>query len=103
MITNPSSALVGTQGIYAGNDTVDRAIPHGLGRVPVIVMMTDFYAVSFARIHGADPITLANSRVALHSKDTVTAMDDVNFYVGDASNYIESCNAIGSDYRWAAL
>jgi hypothetical protein len=87
-----------TTGTFAGNDAANRAIPHGLGRTPSLVVMTNGTQTAAHIICGQSGTILYTSV----GVKTVTAMDAVNFYVGEASNYTTSGNAAGTTYIWSA-
>lgn len=91
-------------GSYTGNDTANRAIPHGLTSVPSLVLIhrtgtpdcftiMDTYALMY---HHSAPFNTANSHA-------VTAMDTTNFYVGNGANYSQSANAAATAYNWTAF
>jgi len=88
-----------TSGTYAGNDTVNRAIPHSLGRTPKIVMINEQGGT-----YGSTIITgcafISNN---LAGGRAVTDPDGTNFYVGNATSYPESSNGSGRTYRWVAM
>lgn len=87
--------LTGKVIIYDGNDTVNRAIPHGLGRTPICQL----FVVPGATWHGWHIVP-----GRLQTQDTgyvtfsVAAADDTNIYVGNASSYPVSANGIGKTY-----
>lgn len=89
-------------GSYAGNDTVNRAIPHGLGVTPKLVIITHFESQQWFRLHQglADILEMDPSAFA---KYAVTVMNSTNFYVGNAANYDDSANAAGEEYYWVAM
>lgn len=93
--------LVGLHGSFAGNNTVNRAIPHGLGRTPI------FHIYSRDDIgHGSiqiDPGYISTIYYEAQHHLAVTASDDTNFYVGNASNYGASANATGRTYDWVVI
>ncbi len=92
-----------TSGSYTGNDTQDRAIPHGLGVVPKAVLIQSVGSTVFNAIVGA------TARISSHisggdaTQYTVTVIDNTNFYVGDIAQYAGTANASGVDYYWAAF
>lgn len=87
-----------TGSTYVGNDSANRAIPHGLGRIPKAVIIVansgnyNYHVVQSGMIHNIGTSFLA-----------VTAMDATNFYVGNAGSYPNSGNATGTTYTWSAL
>lgn len=87
---------------YAGNNTTNRAIPHGLTYAPS--------RVSFVR-SGAPGGTMEMIQPGyIHHSDTdidnaysVTSADSTNFYVGNASSYSATANGTGITYNWVAV
>lgn len=94
-----------TSGSYTGDDTVNRAIAHGLSVIPKIVLVTTVGGGndgSFGRIQvGYANVIYLND--ALLSVLSVTAPDSTNFYVGNATQYARSLNAAGLTYYWVAI
>lgn len=97
-----------TSGSYTGDSTANRAIPHGLGVVPklVLIMRNTAGAESYVfRIYG-DQAKIRDwyvgGTVAAGALD-VTAPDATNFYVGNATSYDRSANYTGVAYVWVAL
>jgi hypothetical protein len=101
-ITLADIPATSTKGSYAGNNTNNRAIPHGLGATPSIVLITYRFGSYFYRI-----ITLWNYiyylAPAAGGALPVTALNSTNFYVGNPASYTNSANATGSDYGWQAI
>lgn len=89
-------------GSYVGNNTVNRAIAHGLGVKPKLVYLLLSVRGEVMRlvdgtalVHtltGADEYTYA-----------VTAMDVTNFYVGNATSYNFSGNDSTKTYYWIGI
>lgn len=80
---------------FNGNDSVNRAIPHGLGVVPKFVILSGVGAYSMCivengKINFLEPVASAQY--------AVTSMDATNIYVGNASDYNGSCNGVGYTY-----
>lgn len=95
-----------TSGSYVGNSSANRAIPHGLGVTPKIVLITGFTTAmtyySLHRIHeslGRITYEWGSNYASL----PVTAPDSQNFYVGNSSDYGKSANAQDYNYYWAAI
>lgn len=94
MINNPATGAAATNGNYTGDDTVNRGIPHGLGKVPKLVRL----------LYQATPYTMIKAgEIAGPSMYAVTAWDATNFYVGNASGYHNSANGTGIPYYWVAI
>ena len=95
-----------TSGSYTGDDSVNRALPHGLGTTPKIVAIYGgMYSASnnfFYAIHPSYNYILYVSG-ATQGRYAVTALDGTNFYVGNASNYGQSANADTLLYYWVAF
>lgn len=98
-LVNKSNAIISSSGGYAGNDTANRAIPHGLGRIPSNVYITlNGNQFAFSITNGrAEIVNIGAGFLA------VTAPDATNFYVGNAGSYGVSANAAGSNYSWSAV
>lgn len=86
---------------YVGNNAVNRAIPHGLARIPQHVCINgDTGTACYAP-------TIINGR-AYNALDTVvsyavTSADIVNFYVGNASNFAQTGNTSNVVWQWMAI
>jgi hypothetical protein len=89
-----------TIGTYAGNDGVNRAIPHGLGVIPdLIFTCVDNLTVMNMQQGGVMGTMLVSSGGRLD----VTTPDATNFYVGNGASLTNSNNAAGVNYRWMAF
>ena len=95
-----NSSKENTTGNIAGNNTTNRAIPHGLGVTPKFMFMWRNEA-DVRYILKNDQFCFLNEGVS--SALSVTAMDDTNFYVGNPSNYSWTGNATGSTYYWVCF
>lgn len=95
----PHLGCIINYGTYAGNDVADRAIPHGLGVMPIIVWIyKDDFQKNGVTVKG-NPDLLIGSGDAV----PVTNMDSTNFHVGQAGNHADAVNAAGSNYMWYAI
>jgi len=93
-----------TSGTYTGNAAVNRAIPHGLPNIPKFVLLNGITGYYFYTIIEAGKINWQKAQVTASSGQlAVTAMDDVNFYVGNATDYSGSANANTYAYHWVAV
>ena len=92
--------IQGTSGSYTGNSTVNRAIPHGLGRTPKMVFLV-FNAGLKQFIIQLAFITKIEHNVATLCY-VITTPDATNFYVGNATDYEASANAVHL-YDWVAI
>lgn len=90
---------------YTGNSTANRAIPHGLGKTPSIVIISqtgggtqptsDFFIFNTGRID--------NHFTGGAGNGTVTAPDNTNFYVGINGNFEAGANLNNATYIWVAI
>jgi len=100
-ISQVPSARV-TTGTYAGDGTVNKAIPHGLGVTPAIVMIhVNLGSYWFRIIKGHAVITALSASVNTYK--AVTKPDNTNFYVGNSGDYAASANSGTGTYWWAAI
>jgi len=102
-ISNPGgpTVLVAT-GIYTGDDTVNRAIPHTLGQTPKLILIAWAVGTMIYRIHvGLNSVIYMSP--TLSGVLAVTAPNSTNFYVGNATNYNNSANMATRPYRWFAI
>ena len=91
--------LTSATGTYAGNDAVNRAIPHELGVIPKFIYIQIDTAMNPYFISGG----VAGILQVGTSYHAVTAPTTANFYVGNATSYPQSANAVGNTYRWVAI
>jgi len=89
----------GRAGSYNGNDAVNRAIPHGLGRIPNIVIVKNHTAgtIYLIDVTGSMSIQAGASDFIV----SVTAPDATNLYVGDGAN--KFANDSPKVFYWGAL
>lgn len=93
-----------TTGTYTGDDTVNRAIPHGLGCVPKLVILRYFVASLSYFIFGGDTsIIYWGPDAAAMGGHAITTPTDTNFYVGNADNYQQSANSDTHGFKWVAF
>lgn len=98
-MSNLHSAFRITTGTYAGDDSANKAIAHGLGRTPKFVYIQIDTASNPFFIAG-DAAGILQVGTSFHA---VTAPGSTNFYVGNAASYPQSANAVGNTYRWVAI
>ena len=101
----PALAARQTGGTYNGDSTFNRAIAHGLGVIPKLIVIID---ASGMYLHHLFPGIAAIPCVyltgtAAGSSYAVTAPDINNFYVGNSTSYAKSANNTGIVYTWVAL
>ncbi|MBU2685588.1 MAG: hypothetical protein KKF27_20295, partial [Gammaproteobacteria bacterium] len=93
-----------SSGTYAGNNTVNRAVAHGLSSTPNFIIIQDITAGEFwHRVSGTKLYTLQMAGTLGNTNYTVTAIDGTNFYVGNASDYTQSANLTGKTYAFIAI
>ena len=95
------SVVVGSTGTYTGDDTVNRAIAHGLGATPKMVVIIDSTGAILVHIFGAAAV-LNYQHGSAGTGLAVTIPDSTNFYVGNATAYPGSGNGVGYTYYWVA-
>lgn len=102
-----STVLAFNSSNFAGNSSANRAIPHGLGRAPNLVILTrrtdanDGTQVNI--IHAGESGYIRNITSGTNNVLAVTAVDATNFYVGNATDYSDTGNLTGQTYYWVAL
>lgn len=106
-LQNPGSTVKIAEGTYTGDDSVNRAIPHGLGKIPSQVIIQNQEA-NAARGEYVFLLLKAHARMSCvkggaSSSLTVTAMDITNFYVGNATAPGMAANANTIPYGWVAI
>ena len=101
-ITDTSKLCVISTGTYTGDDSVNRAIAHGLGVVPKFVKIAASGALSpiiqiieMGVIHFMDAVNYNNL--------SVTNPTTTNFYIGNATDYAHTANTNGATYSWVAF
>lgn len=97
--------VVSGSGSYTGNNTVNRAIPHGLGVVPFLIVIIDNNnAGAFIGLVFDDLIVSVGGVPVIATSYAVTAADATNFYVGNAAEYWGSLNSSQPRYyEWRIL
>jgi hypothetical protein len=108
-----SGGSVLSSGTYTGNNTQNRAIPHGLGVTPRLVLIytasTGSNTVYEYKIYsGCDYIyyayyTAGGANPWLGATYSTTTKDSTNFYVGKSASYDYSANRSGTVYYWVAI
>jgi hypothetical protein len=86
---------------YPGNNTANRAIAHGLGMTPKLVLLS-------LGTHGRTLKILESGKIEFVSDAgsnllAVTAWDSTNFYVGNATEYAHSANDNSFTWSWVAF
>jgi len=105
--THEATAIAGiTSGSYPGNNAVNRELPHGLGKLPKIIIITTYLDATNA---GILLITYPTPWAIRYVSDTASSVlivagaTSTNFYVGNATNYHQSANALYYGYDWIAI
>jgi hypothetical protein len=95
VIIGRGQQILGKSGTYTGDGSVNKAVPHGLGRVPKMLIITQpgvvnvFFCVKDAIVFFG------------FAEEAVTAMDATNFYVGNAGSLPFSANVNATNYLWS--
>jgi hypothetical protein len=103
-----------SSGSYTGNDTANRAIPHGLGVIPILVLIwyrkitspyNSYFAVQNPNIAALFGFygDMSTGYWMMRTDLSLTAINATNFYIGDSSDYPKSMNGAGLTYYWAAI
>jgi len=106
---NPAAGVLFKSGTYAGDQSVNKAIAHGLGKTPKLVIIRQVYVGSTTR--GAYTYIIVQAAYIYYqggganSELAVTAPDSTNFYVGNATSYDLSANFAHASvtYHWTAF
>jgi len=92
-----------TTGTYVGDSSANKAISHGLGRIPLFVEIFNFDVAGF----GHKVILSEYSGFIIHAglagSLAVTPLDAYSFYVGNAADYGLSSNVAANTYYWIAV
>ena len=88
-------------GNYAGDNTANKAIAHGLGAIPKAVFIVAA-SYQYQILIGYAFIRWLSTAPA-YGGHAVTAPTSTNFYVGNATDYGQSANATGTTYYWVAI
>lgn len=93
-----------SSGLYTGNNTVNRAIPHGLGVKPKHIVL-DVVEISVPATVYLGSILEDGyfANLSINTRYVVTTVDDTNFYVGNAVNYPGSGNGTLYTNNWVAI
>jgi hypothetical protein len=89
-------------GTYTGNASANRAVAHGLGRTPKMVIIarsTTYATIRHLIVPGQIGFAGGVTNEPVYA---VTTWDSTSFYVGNASNYDLSSNDNGTGYNWVA-
>ena len=86
-------------GSYAGNSTQNRAIPHTLGVIPMLIVLTDDTGGLYTISNGLAFIWVHANGIG--AAFAVTAATTTNFYVGSAAVQYYG-NLTGRTYTWNA-
>ena len=89
-----------TSGTYSGDNTSNRAIPHGLGVEPKYVVI---HSTSSRRWYNNYGDSLKYQYGSTSASYAVTDWTTTNFYVGESSSYTATANGSGVSYYWTAF
>ena len=92
-----------TTGTYVGNGVQNRAIPHGLGRRPNLVIIVRVNTAGNIYLFHSSNTQMYTINATSFSMRNVTDMDDTNFYVGDNVDWDASANLDTLNYGWVAI
>ncbi|MBA7536701.1 hypothetical protein ES705_28965 [subsurface metagenome] len=84
-----------TSGTFTGDNASNRAIPHGLGVTPKMVLIAELSGVHLGFISGTK-----NVYVYGDADETVTVWNTTNFYVTKGTVFF---NSSGIVYNWVAF
>lgn len=89
------------EGTYTGNATNNRAIPHGLSKIPklIVLRLQNGAASAFMTITSNGHIMGVNASAT--TMQVCTAIDNTNFYVGGAAGVWS--NESTDTYTWVAI
>ncbi len=93
----PASSSAGQ---YTGNNSVNRAIAHGLGSTPRLVFIAD--AAAATHLFNIVGVQAQIRWIGGDAVLAVTAPDTTNFYVGNNTSYGQSANGTAV-YDWVAI
>ena len=99
--TTDGNAVIASDS-YTGNDTANRAIAHGLGRQPKFIYIYTPETRNYQFVVSMDGYVKLTYSAGDYSH-AVTTSDATNFYVGNASNYLQSANDDTNTYQWVAI
>lgn len=105
-LNNPAAAAEINLGSYTGDNTVNRFIPHGLTKTPKVVLIVGDDGGDNRGEHYA--IFQGSARIYCSPQDAnmslgVTAMDSLNFHVGNATSQANSANINTRTFYWVAM
>lgn len=102
-MTSFSPGIRGTKmatGTYTGDGTQNRAIAHGLGRLPKYVTVIGVNTTYDGHSHGIDSHWRTTHNSVDYAWDS-TAWTTTNFYIGNAVQFSGNANTL--TYYWAAF
>lgn len=97
---DPTTMVKGSTGTYTGDDTDNRAIPHGLGQTPKFVgILCGTHNRWFAQIYDGYLYCMSSTPAIVFTP--VNSMTPTNFYLRNGG--ANMANQAGETYRWIAL
>jgi len=100
MIDNAIMGAIAT-GTYTGDGTANRSIPHGLGKVPTLILIISTTVMAIVISDGATGKTVGTA-AANTTTHTQTAATNVNFYVGKPATVGFWSNDNANEFIWYA-
>lgn len=94
-----------SSGTYSGNGSANRAIPHGLGVTPKLVVIFGTNNDFCGGIIIGNTAQILGWSGGSNAGYAVTISDATNFYVGNGTNYELSLNSVAGarTYTWTAI
>jgi len=107
-LNNPLQSLTVTTGSYTGDNSANRAIPHGGTGKPYLVIVSmmgnsDAYGGVIGLMFDDTYHRWSKTPGGANSSLSVTVMNTTNFYVGNATDYGNSFNSNSLVYHWIAF
>ncbi len=101
-LNNPATGFATlASGTYTGDDSVNKAIPHGLAVAPQLILIISNQGYHFWLSLGDAGWISGN--FSGQPRLAVTAIDATNFYVGNATSYPGSANQTAAAHYWTAV
>jgi len=96
----PGLTLAAASGTYTGTSAANRAVAHGLGRIPKMVITQQDDGNACCMIITGEAFI---QNLTTPGRLSVTDPTATNFYVGNATEYTNSGNLTGKGYHWVAI
>jgi hypothetical protein len=102
-LNNPTIEYQRSTGTYTGTDAANRAIAHGLGIKPKLVLISARTLIDGCSLKIIEDGRIEYLNAATDISYAVTAFSTNNFYVGNAASWPQSGNGAGVTYNWVAF